>query len=140
MKQVSIDDRDRRWVGQGIAFFEKYYSLHVDRLVDDDGRVPDQAIADLIRRYMTVTLPIVVPSEDVWCSFRELLGAGLLSVNFVNNTHNTITATFGGDLSALDRGATISAGSTPPMAGSSSCFRCRGDGKSTTSHRTPMTS
>ena len=62
-------------------------------------------------------LPIGVSSEDAWCSFRELCGAGPLSVNFANNTHKTIAATFGGDLSALDRGAAKMAGLLEPGQG-----------------------
>ena len=67
MKPVPIDDPDQRWMGRRIAFFEKHYSLYADRLLDDDGRGPEQAIDELILRYLTGPLPIVVPSEDSWC-------------------------------------------------------------------------
>ena len=104
-------------MGRRIAFFEKHYSLYADRLVDKDDRVPDQAINDLIRRYLTVPLHMTVLFEDAWCSFRELRGAGPLTVNFANNTHKTITATFGEDLLALDRGAAKLAGLLEPCQG-----------------------
>jgi hypothetical protein len=91
--------------GPANCLFGEHYSLHADRLLDDSGRVLARAIAELIYRYLMVPLHMTVPSEDAWCLFRELRGAGPLTVNFANNTHKTITATFGGDLFALDRGA-----------------------------------
>jgi hypothetical protein len=105
MKPMPTEVPNQQQMVRRIAFFEKHYNLHSDHFVDDDGRVPAQAIDGLIRRYLTVPLPIELLSEDVWCSFRELHGAGPLSVNFANNTHKTIAATFGVDLSALDRAA-----------------------------------
>ena len=117
MKTMSTDVPDKRWMGRRIAFFEKHYRFYADRLVDDDGRVPDQAINDLIRRYLAAPLPMTVLSEDAWCSFRELRSAGPLTVNFANNTHKTISATFGKDLLALDRGAGKLAGLLEPGQG-----------------------
>jgi len=110
MKSIPADVPGRRWMGRRIAFFGKHYIFHADRLVDDRGRVPALAITELIYHYLTAPLPLSVVSEDVWYSFRELRGAGLLTVNFANNNHKTITATFGGDLSALDRSAAKLAG------------------------------
>lgn len=117
MKQMPTDVPDRQRMVRRIAFFDKHYSLNADRLVDDSGRTPAQVVDDLIRRYLNVPLPIGVSSEDAWCSFRELRGAGPLSVNFANNTHKTIAVTFGGDLLALDRGATKMAGLLEPGQG-----------------------
>ena len=117
MKPMPTEVPNQQQMVRRIAFFEKHYNLHSDHFVDDDGRVPAQAIDGLIRRYLTVPLPIELLSEDVWCSFRELRGAGPLTVNFANNTHKTITATFGGDLSALDRGATRMGGLLEPGQG-----------------------
>ena len=95
MKPMPTDAPDQRWEGRQIAFFDKHYRIYADRLVDDNGRLPVPDIADLIRRYLTIPLPITMPSKDAWCSFRELRGAGPLTVNFANNTHKKITTTFG---------------------------------------------
>ncbi|WP_419660509.1 DUF3786 domain-containing protein [Desulfosarcina variabilis] len=105
MKSIPADVPSRRWMDRRIAFFGKHYSFHADRLVDNLGRGPARAIAELIYHYLTAPQPMSVASDDAWYSFRELRGAGPLTVNFANNTHKTITATFGGDLSALDLSA-----------------------------------
>jgi len=96
--------------GPAYCLFRQTLQLCGERLLYDCGRSPADSVADLIRHYLTLPLPIMVSSEDAWCSFRELRGAGPLTVNFANNTHKTITATFGGDLSALDLSAAKLAG------------------------------
>jgi len=116
MKPISTNVSDRR-VGRSIAFFDKRYSLHADQLIDESGGTPAQAVADLIRRYLTTQRLYTLPQADDWCSFRELRGAGPLSVNFANNTHKTIAGAFGGDLSALDRAAAAIAGIIEPGQG-----------------------
>jgi hypothetical protein len=103
--------------GRRIAFFEMHYTLCADRLLDDRGDAPTRAVADLIRRYLAAPSAGSAPPKEDWCSFRELRGAGPLAVNFANNTHKTIVATFGDDLSALDCAAAGAAGLLEPGHG-----------------------
>ena len=84
MRLMPSDVPNQQQIVRRIGFFGKHYSLYADCLMDDDGRVPDQVINDLILRYLTVPLPIELLSEDAWCSFRELHGAGPLSVKILS--------------------------------------------------------
>jgi hypothetical protein len=107
-----------------LAFFDKRFYLHADRLVDECGCTPTQAVADLIRRYPAVRKATVHrPPAEEWCSFRELRGAGPLIVQFANNTHKTIAAAFGGDLSALDSAAAAVGGVPEQDPGFDRCYR-----------------
>jgi len=117
MKPPSTAAPDRRSAGLRIAFFDKRYSLQADGFLDDSGCAPTQAVADLIRRYRAALPAAGLPPAAEWCSFRELRGAGPLSVQFANNTHKTIAVTFGGDLPALDFAAAGSGGVVEPGAG-----------------------
>jgi hypothetical protein len=107
----------RKSEGRLIVFFDKRYSLHADRFLDDNGCAPTQAVADLIRRYRAALPAAGLPPAKQWCSFRELRGAGPLAVQFASNTHKTIAAAFGGDLSALDFAAAGAGGVVEPGSG-----------------------
>ena len=100
-----------------IPFFGALYTLTPDGIRDPENDPPNCKISEMLNDYVS-GYPRNAPETGRLISFRELSGAGPLVVNFANNTNKTITATFAGNLPALQSAAgALGADPQPDVSG-----------------------